>query len=138
MLQKFKVSKMPMDQKRVQIKEMSDNYLIAILERLREWSQNNTIGVKGYKSSTIEHQLMTEGALVKVTGGFVVDDIECEIVDSMIAKMPPRMKKAIKGKYLFNFTNKDAASDLKISISTYKRFIIRCREYLCQRMSGKI
>ena len=44
MLQEPKISKMPVDQKRIQIKKMNDNYLIAILDRLREWSQSNTIG----------------------------------------------------------------------------------------------
>ena len=94
--------------------------------------------MSGFKSRTIEHQLMTEGVLVRITGGFVIEDIECEILDSVIARMPQRMKKAIKGKYLFRFRNKDAAYDLKISVSTYKRYIIRCREYLCGKMTEKI
>jgi len=128
---------MPMVKEGVQIKGLNDNYLQVILDRWPIWSQSNTIGVSGFKTRTIEHQLMTEGVLTRITGGFVMEDIECELLDSTIAGMPLRMKKAVKGKYLFNYRNKDAAKDLKISIATYKRYIIRCREYLLNRMGGK-
>jgi len=138
MSQQLKVSKMPMVKEGFQIKGLTDNYLQVILERWPIWSQNNTIGVSGFKSRTIEHQLMTEGILTRITGGFVMEDIECELLDSTIASMPVRMKKAVVGKYLRDFRNKDAANDLKISIATYKRYIIRCREYLLTRMAGKI
>ncbi len=138
MSQQLKVPKMSMAQEGVQIKGLTDNYLQIILDRWRSWSQSNTIGVSGFKSRSIEHQLMTEGVLTRITGGFVIEDIECELLDSTIASMPIRMKKAIKGKYLFNFRNKDGAKDLKISVSTYKRFINRCREYLLNEMAGKI
>lgn len=136
MSQKSKVPEMPMVQGRFQIKGLTDSYLQVILDRWRPWSE--TCCVSGFKKRTIEHQLMIEGVIIKVTGGFEVDDIECEVLDFTIARMPPRMKKAIINKYLFRFKNDDAAKALKISISTYKRYINRCREYLLCNMSGKI
>jgi len=116
---------------------MTDRELQIILDRWREWSQLGIAGSSGYKTRTIEHQLMIEGALTKITGGFVVDDPECELLDSAIATMPIRMKKTIKLKYLFNFTNKDASLALKMTLSTYNRYVVRCRDYLGRALSKK-
>jgi len=131
MPQRIKISEMPLG--RVQNKMIGDPDLQIILARWREWSQLGVAGSSGYKTRTIEHQLMIEGALTKVTGSLMMEDPECEQLDAAIAKLPDKMKKAIKLKYLFNFTNKDAAQAVRMSLSGYKRFICRCRSSIISR-----
>ena len=129
MQQRLKISEMSVGG--IQDKMISDQELQVILCRWREWSQLGVSGSSGYKTRTIEHQLMIEGALTKLTGSMTIEDPECEQLDSAIAKLPKKMKKAMKLKYLFNFTNKDAAKVFGMSLSTYKRYIVRCRECVC-------
>lgn len=109
---------------------MEERELERLLDLWREWSQSNCTGM-GFKNRTIEHQLMIEGAVTRATGSNVMESPECERLDAAISKMPPQMKKVIKLKYLFGFTNKDAAKTMRMAVPTYKNLTYRCRSWLC-------
>lgn len=127
---------MPMAVKRIQrevVHQVDERELDHLLDRWRDWSSDgfNT----GYKTRTIEHQLMIEGAVTRSTGSNVKEDPDCEKLDAAISMMPSNMKRAIKLKYLFGFTNKDAAQTLKLPLPTFKSLIQRCRAWLCGKLT---
>lgn len=113
---------------------MEERELELLLDLWREWSHSNDFGL-GFKSKTIESELMVSGAVTRITGSHTMESPECERLDAAISKMPDRMKKAIKLKYLFGWTNKDAAKAMRIAIPTYKQLTFRCRAWLCGRLS---
>jgi len=113
---------------------MDDQELQALLVRWRNWSQCHSD--LGFKSITIEYKLMREGVTNKVTGSHEIEDTDCEILDCAISRMPNRMKKVIKLKYLFGWTNKDAARTVKMSLAGYKTYLISSRSWLCGHMSN--
>ncbi len=114
---------------------MCEREMEKLLDLWREWADACSQG--GFKTRTIEHQLMIEGAITRTTGSNTLESPACEQLDAAISKMPDRMKKAVKLKYLFGWTNKDAAKTLKMSISSYKNFTVRCRKWLCNEFSGE-
>ena len=134
MQQGLKISKMSESQTGLQGQVMDERDLDRLLDRWREWSQSNCTGM-GFKNRTIEHQLMIEGAVTRATGSHVIEDPACEILDSAISKMPPQMKKVVKLKYLFGWTNKDAAKVMHMSVPTYKQLSFRCRSWLCGKLT---
>jgi len=132
---RLKVSSLPLDEKWIRDQRvMEEQDLEKLLDLWREWSQSNING-SGFKNRTIEHQLMIEGAVTRATGSHVLESPDCERLDAAISKMPDRMKKAVKLKYLFAWTNKDAAKAMKMSVPTYKQFTTRCRSWLCGKMT---
>lgn len=134
MQQGLKISIMPDESEGFQGKVMEERELDLLFDRWRAWSHSDNFGI-GFKSYVIEHQLMIEGAVTRVTGGTVIEDEECERLDAAISKMPPTMKKAVKLKYLFGWTNKDAAKAMRMAIPTYKQLNQRCRSWLCGRLT---
>lgn len=134
MYSQLKVSSLPMEKERIQPDRLMEEHEIEkLLDLWRDWSHSSQTG--GFKSRTIEHQLMIEGAITRATGSHVFESPECERLDSAIAKMPDRMKKAVKLKYLFGWTNKDAAKTMTMSIPAYRQFINRCRSWLCGKLT---
>lgn len=113
---------------------MDDKDLQILLKRWREWS-NSDFGALGYCSNTIEFTLMNEGMVIKSTGNTYSDNPDCELLDHAIAIMPKNLKKIIKMKYLYGWTNKDAALTLKMALPTYKDLIMRSRMWLCGKLS---
>jgi len=114
---------------------MTDNELQNLLVLWREWSQSSN-SCLGYSNSTIEYRLMSQGITAKITGSKDFENKDCEILDFAISKMPQRMKKIIKLKYLFGFLNKDAAKTLNMSLAGYKSFLIQSRAWLCGHLSN--
>lgn len=112
---------------------MDDRELDEVLDRWRKGSALCDNGL-GYKRKTIEHTLMVEGMVIRSTGGLAIDDPDCEKIDAIVSKMPTLMKKAIKFKYLFGWRNADAAKVFKMSLSSYKRFIVKCRKIIQSKM----
>lgn len=112
---------------------MEEHELERLLDLWREWSHSAPSG--GFKNRTIEHQLMIEGAITRATGSHTLESPDCERLDAAISKMPDRMKKAVKLKYLFGWTNKDAAKAMHVSIPTYKQLTYRCRSWLCGQLT---
>jgi len=113
---------------------MEERELDILFDRWRDWSSDGE--QTGYKTKTIEYQLMTEGAVTRSTGSNVKEDPDCEKLDAAISAMPKQMHKAVKLKFLFGFTNKDASKALKMPLPTYKSLIQRCRAWLCGRLTG--
>ncbi len=134
MQQRAKISIVPESGKRFQNQIMEERELEKLLDLWREWSQSNCTGT-GFKNRTIEHQLMIEGAITRATGSHVMESPDCERLDAAISKMPPQMKKVIKLKYLFGFTNKDAAKAMRMTTTPYKNLVSRCRSWLCGMMT---
>lgn len=114
--------------------KMDDKQLQALLMRWRNWSRSN-FDELGYKSVTVEYELMKSGNISKQTGSKTIEDKECEELDKAIAVMPHKMKKIIKLKYLFHWLNKDAAKVLGMSLPSYKNQIVLCRSWLCGKLS---
>lgn len=130
----LKISVMPMETKRLRPERiMEEHELETLLDLWRDWSHSTPMG--GFKNRTIEHQLMIEGATTRVTGSHSLESPDCERLDAAISKMPDKMKKAVKLKYLFGWTNKEAAKTMRMSIPTYKQFTYRCRSWLCGKMT---
>lgn len=114
---------------------MDDRELQNLLIRWRKWSR--THNALGFKSISVEYRLMREGVTDKVTGSYEIEDIECEILDIAISKMPKSMKKIIKLKYLFGWTNKDAAKTQSMSLASYKTILITSRAWLCGHLTNQ-
>ncbi len=112
---------------------MEETELEILLDLWREWASTTPTG--GFKKRSIESQLMIEGVITRGTGSHTLESPDCERLDAAIAKMPDKMKKAIKFKYLFGWTNKDAAKAMKMSLPTYKQFTYRCRSWLCGKLT---
>jgi len=128
------LSIVPVEKKRVSHQRvMNEKELEKLLDLWREWSSSSQTG--GFKNRTIEHQLMIEGAITRTTGSHTMESPDCERLDAAISKMPDRMKKAVKLKYLFGFTNKDGAKAMRMPIPTYRKFTDRCRIWLCAKLS---
>lgn len=132
-MQRLKVPQVSMVERRIQTKIMDDRELDNLLDRWRDWSSD--AAQTGFKTRTIEHQLMIEGAVTRTTGSQVKEDPDCEKLDAAVSAMPTQMHKAVKLKFLFGFTNKDAAEALKMAIPTYKSLIQRCRAWLCGKLT---
>lgn len=115
------------------LEPVSEQQIEKLLDLWREWSHSSPSG--GFKNRTIEHQLMIEGAITKATGSHTMESPACERLDAAIAKMPDRMKKVIKFKYLFGWTNKDAAKAMGIAIPTYKQLAGKSRTWLCGQLT---
>ena len=135
MSQGLKISTVSGVRSRIQkkVKIMDDRELENLLDRWRDWSSDGAR--TGFKTRTIEHQLMIEGAVTRTTGSHVKEDPECERLDAAISAMPLNMHKAIKLKYLFGWTNKDAAKVFKMAIPTYNQLMQRCRAWLCGKLT---
>ena len=131
---RLKISNLSRERERVQAHIMDERDLEKLLDLWREWSQSNCMG-SGFKNRTIEHQLMIEGAVTRATGSHVMESPECERLDAEISTMPPTMKKAVKYKYLFGWTNKDASKKMGMGIDSYKVFMGKCRVWLCAKMT---
>ena len=114
---------------------MDDRELQNLLTRWRTWSRSTSNGI-GWSYSTIEYRLMLEGVTQSVTGSRDKEDPECEVLDSAISRMPKKMKKIIKLKYLFGWLNKDSAIELNMSLTSYKNTLIQSRAWLCGHMSN--
>ena len=112
---------------------MDERELDILFDRWRDWSSDGS--QTGFKNKTIEYQLMTQGVVTRSTGSNVKEDPECEKLDAAISAMPKQMHKAVKLKFLFGFTNKDASKELKMPLPTYKSLIQRCRAWLCGRLT---
>lgn len=134
MQQSLQISIVSREVGRIQGKIMGEEELERLLDRWREWSSGGSSGL-GFKNRSIEHQLMIEGAITRLTGSNVTEDPECERLDAAISNMPARMHKAVKLKYLFGWTNKDASKAMKMPLPTYKILMVRCRSWLCGRLS---
>jgi DNA-directed RNA polymerase specialized sigma24 family protein len=117
----------------VQAKIMEEKELEILFDRWRDWSSDGS--QTGFKTRTIEYQLMIEGAVTRSTGSNVKEDPECEKLDAAVSAMPQQMNKAVKLKFLFGFNNKDGAKALKMAVPTYKNLIQRCRSWLCGRLT---
>jgi len=134
MFQGAKISEMPITGRRIhETKLMEESDLDVLFDRWRDWSSDGA--QTGFKTRTIEHQLMIEGAVTRATGSNIKEDPECELLDAAISKMPHQMKKAVKLKFLFGWTNKDAAKALHMAQPTYKQLIQRCRSWLCGKLT---
>jgi len=134
MLQRVTVSTVSRIKARISAQRLMDEQTIEkLLDLWREWSSTSSTG--GFKNRTIEHQLMIEGAITRATGSHTLESPACERLDAAISKMPDRMKKAVKLKYLFGWTNKDAAKAMKMSIPSYRQFTNRCRSWLCGKLT---
>jgi len=114
---------------------MDDKELQNLLIRWKIWSKISN-NILGFSNSTVEHRLMVGGITDKITGSFENEDSQCEILDCAISKMPVRMKKVIKLKYLFGWLNKDAAKTLNMSLASYKSYLIQSRAWLCGNLSN--
>lgn len=113
---------------------MDDKELQTLLVRWRIWSQSNYDSLS-YSSTSIEYKLMNEGMVIRSTGNITIEDVECESLDHAISKMPKRLKKIIKMKYLFKWLNKDAAKALSISMPSYKDRVVQSRMWLCGKLT---
>ncbi len=115
------------------VESITEQDLDLLLDRWRAWSQDKDN--LGFKSRTIENRLMVEGANSSRGKGETIEDPGCEVLDSVISSMPEKMHKTIKLKYLYGWRNKDTAKKLKMTTSSFKIFLVRCRAWLCGRLS---
>jgi len=106
---------------------MIDSELKILLFEWRKWSQISH-NMTSFSSTSPIYGLQAGSA--RLTGSFETESIQCELLDKSIAIMPNVMKKTIKLKYLYGWTDKDASSRLKMSSAAYKNHVRLSRMWL--------
>ena len=108
-----------------------EKYGDVLLAYWGRWARNRIVSGHGYSSESIEYKLMRDGLVIASQRNDVEpDDDLAESLDSIIVRMPKKMKKVVKVEYLVYASRKHKQEICHLGRRRYEDFLKRGRNWV--------
>lgn len=116
------------------ITTLSDNDIKTCLLMWREWASTDC-HKPNFTRVRYGNHTTSVARLIPNASDNVISNVNCMDIDGAVSKMPKKMRKAIKLKYLFGFADQEAAQVLGIFLNEFDTYMHHCRYWLIKNLS---